>query len=342
MAESDPLLDGKMEIPLPMFTAAIPSARGRNPQAIAHRGYKAAYPENTMGAFKGAVDVGAHAIETDIHLSKDGVVVLSHDATLKRCFGEDKKIVDCDWSYLKTLRTLQKPHEPMPRLKDLLEYLAEPGLEDVWVLLDIKVPWPSLAEPLKNDRINRWAKLDNHAEDVFRLMAATLADTKPSRPWKQRILLGCWAAKHLPLCTKYLPGYSITHIGFSITYARQFLKVPGAGFNMLQKIMVGPFGNAFLRDVKTAKRSIFVWTVNEEDWMKWSIRKEVDGVITDDPKKFLEVCDTYQGEEIHLSFAAWPALVWMNALAVLFSVLFRYRYGFKIPAVPPAKTILGR
>ena len=31
-----------------------------------------------MGAFEGAVNVGAHAIETDIHLSKDGVVVLSH------------------------------------------------------------------------------------------------------------------------------------------------------------------------------------------------------------------------------------------------------------------------
>lgn len=48
------------------------------PQAIAHRGYKAKFPENTMGAFKGAVEVGAEAIETDIHLSRDGVVVLSH------------------------------------------------------------------------------------------------------------------------------------------------------------------------------------------------------------------------------------------------------------------------
>jgi phosphatidylglycerol phospholipase C len=35
-----------------------------------------------MGAFKGAVDVGADAIETDIHLSKDGVVVLSHVSRL--------------------------------------------------------------------------------------------------------------------------------------------------------------------------------------------------------------------------------------------------------------------
>lgn len=51
------------------------------PQAIAHRGYKAEYPENTMGAFRGAVDVGAHAIETDLHLSKDNVVVIAHVST---------------------------------------------------------------------------------------------------------------------------------------------------------------------------------------------------------------------------------------------------------------------
>jgi hypothetical protein len=66
------------------------------------------------------------------------------DATLKRCFGVDKKIADCDWTYLSTVRTLKEPHQPMPRLSDLLEYVAEPGLEDIWVLLDIKVGDPLL------------------------------------------------------------------------------------------------------------------------------------------------------------------------------------------------------
>lgn len=61
--------------------ASFKFARKDKPQAIAHRGYKAAFPENTMGAFKGAVKVGAHAIETDVHLTKDGVVVLSHVRT---------------------------------------------------------------------------------------------------------------------------------------------------------------------------------------------------------------------------------------------------------------------
>jgi len=48
------------------------------PQTIAHRGFKTNHPENTMGAFKGAATSGAHAIETDIHITKDGVLVLSH------------------------------------------------------------------------------------------------------------------------------------------------------------------------------------------------------------------------------------------------------------------------
>lgn len=61
------------------FTLARKNAEGqRRPQAIGHRGYKAAFPENSMAAFEGVVKVGADAIETDVHLTKDGVVVLSH------------------------------------------------------------------------------------------------------------------------------------------------------------------------------------------------------------------------------------------------------------------------
>jgi hypothetical protein len=57
---------------------------------------------------------------------------------LKRCFGRPEKVIDCDYEFLSKMRTLKEPHEPMPRLADLLEYLAQPGLEDIWVMLDIK------------------------------------------------------------------------------------------------------------------------------------------------------------------------------------------------------------
>lgn len=68
------------------WTAAIPSSRHDRlllPQCIAHRGYKAAYAENSMAAFRAAVRVGAHALETDIRLSADGVAVISH---VRVCF----------------------------------------------------------------------------------------------------------------------------------------------------------------------------------------------------------------------------------------------------------------
>ena len=128
-----------------------------------------------MGAFHGALAVGAHAIETDLRLSRDGVVVLAHDEDLSRCFGiPDKKVRDCDWAYLSTLKTLREPVQTMPRLSDLLEYIAQPGLEDVWVLLDIKTQ-------------------DDGAELVGR-MAETIKGVAPSarKGWEERVVLGCW------------------------------------------------------------------------------------------------------------------------------------------------------
>jgi glycerophosphoryl diester phosphodiesterase len=60
------------------FTYALQTEKGRLPQAIAHRGNKADFPENSMKALEGAIAIGAHALETDIHITKDKVVVLSH------------------------------------------------------------------------------------------------------------------------------------------------------------------------------------------------------------------------------------------------------------------------
>ncbi|EMR89152.1 putative glycerophosphoryl diester phosphodiesterase protein [Botrytis cinerea BcDW1] len=245
MGEPQALPQEKMEVPHSTFTLAKPDRRGRTfPQAIAHRGYKAANPENTMGAFRGAVEIGAHAIETDLHITRDGVLVISHDPSLKRCFGKDAKVIDCDWSYISTLRTVQAPHEPMPRLTDLLEYLTTPGLEDIWILLDIK--------------------LDNDADQLMSLIASSINEVKPTRPWNQRILLGCWAAKYVPLCATYLPDFPITHIGFSIGYAREFLSIPNVNFNMLRQILVGPGGSKFMADAKAAERSM-LWVERENE-----------------------------------------------------------------------------
>ncbi|GAM83562.1 hypothetical protein ANO11243_015500 [Dothideomycetidae sp. 11243] len=289
------------------FASAI-ERKGRHdlPQAIAHRGYKAKYPENTMAAFRGAVDAGAHAIETDIHLTKDGVVVLSHDATLARCFGRQDKLVDCDWSLIQTLSTVAQPTQNMPRLIDLLEYLAQPGLEELWVLLDIK--------------------LDNDTEKVMRLIAQAIESvpSSTSRPWQDRIVLGCWAARYLPFVDTYLPGYSVTHIGFSITYAQRFFDVPNIGLNLLCDILLGPGSGTSIEKCKDQHRPVFAWTVNAPEKMDWCIRRRLDAVITDDPKLFRDVCDSFDenlpAKRLALKDMLRSVRIWV--LATLFAFVY--------------------
>lgn len=53
-------------------------------QIYAHRGDSAAYPENTLLAFRKAIEAGAHGIELDLHATSDGTVVVIHDRSLER------------------------------------------------------------------------------------------------------------------------------------------------------------------------------------------------------------------------------------------------------------------
>ncbi|KAK3301198.1 PLC-like phosphodiesterase [Chaetomium fimeti] len=248
----------------------------RLPQNIGHRGYKAAFPENSMAAFHGAIAAGAHALETDLHLSRDGVVVLSHDASLKRCFGIDTKIADCDWSYLRTLQTLQEPRQGMPRLSDLLEWLAQPELAPVWVLLDIKT--------------------DDDPDLLLPAIARTVASVpsgEGAKGWEERIVVGCWNENYIHHARQHLPHHPLAYIGFSLLYARRFLSDahPDVHFNLFQPSLVGPLGARFRRAARERGRKLFVWTVNEEGWMEWAVRKGVDGVITDEVGRMSEVLD---------------------------------------------------
>ena len=241
---------------------------------------------------------------------------------MKRCFNRQEKIIDCDWEFISKQRTTAEPHSPMPRLKDLLEYVASAGLEEIWILLDIK--------------------LDNDPTDMMRLIASTIASvpSQPNRPWHKRIVLGIWAAKYLSLCEDYLPGFPVSHIGFSTMYASRFFKVPNISFNMLHQVLHGPFGIQFIRKAKSLNREIFVWTVNDENRMRWAIRKELDGVVTDDPEKFLEVCKDYEQppleksikEKESYSIGDWYSIMRIQVLVTFFVVLFRYRFGGRVDA----------
>lgn len=95
----------------------------------AHRGLhdiQKGVPENSLLAFRLARDAG-YGIELDVHLSKDGKLVVEHDDTLRRTCGADLRIEETDWETLSALR-LEGTEERLPLL------------EEVFSLVDGKVP----------------------------------------------------------------------------------------------------------------------------------------------------------------------------------------------------------
>jgi glycerophosphoryl diester phosphodiesterase len=107
--------------------AMVPSWLGKFPVlAIAHRGFSGAAPENTMTAFKKAIDLGVDMIELDVHLSKDGQVVVIHDDTLNRTTNGKGKVASYTLNELKQLDAgswfeSQFSREWIPTLKEVLE-----------------------------------------------------------------------------------------------------------------------------------------------------------------------------------------------------------------------------
>ena len=96
----------------------VPRLR-RDRLAFAHRGGASEAPENTLPAFQNAVDLGYRYLETDVHVTADGVVVAFHDDDLSRTCGRPGLIHELPWSEVATARV--DGTEPIPRLDDLLE-----------------------------------------------------------------------------------------------------------------------------------------------------------------------------------------------------------------------------
>lgn len=96
-----------------MFFVATP-----RPLIIAHRGASAERPENTLAAFRRALALQVDGIELDVHVTRDGVVVVFHDADLCRLTGVRGAVETRTWRELRALRV--RGAEPIPRLVDVL------------------------------------------------------------------------------------------------------------------------------------------------------------------------------------------------------------------------------
>lgn len=104
---------------------------------LAHRGYSALYPENTMEAFIKAYEKGFDGVETDVHLTLDGEMVLIHDEKINRTSTGKGYVKDYTLEQLREYNFHYKSlgTYPIPTLRELLEFIKD---KDFLVNIEIK------------------------------------------------------------------------------------------------------------------------------------------------------------------------------------------------------------
>ncbi len=122
---------------------SVPVARHHELRLYAHRGASAHLAENTVGAFRRALEDGADALELDVHRTADGVFVVAHDPDARRVAGLDRRIRDATLDEVRGWRLAGSGGDGIPTLDEVLG--AFPG---VAMSIDLKPRDPSAVRPL--------------------------------------------------------------------------------------------------------------------------------------------------------------------------------------------------
>jgi glycerophosphoryl diester phosphodiesterase len=253
----------------------------KTPIAMAHRGSRLLWPENTMIAFQGAVDLGIRYLETDLHASADGVLVCLHDDTLERTTDAAGRVVHRTAAELARVDAGFR-HDPLGGFPFRGKGIGVPTLEEVvtafpdtHLTLDLK---QSNIEHLLVEAIDRHNLTDRVIVGSFRdrrifrfrkLVGPAVATS--SGPWETRAL---WSASRL---------------GRSIDIRADAVQVPPS------------YGRTtvvdarFVRAAHERNKQVHVWTINEPDEMRYLLDLGVDALISDRPDVALQVMNDHSG-----------------------------------------------
>ncbi|MBN2656488.1 MAG: glycerophosphodiester phosphodiesterase [Spirochaetales bacterium] len=246
-----------------------------DPVILAHRGDSVRYPENTMPAFQSAVEMGVDVIETDVHLSQDGEVVIWHDDSLERMTGDPRKITEMNWDEIKKINAAYQftpdggksfPYRENPvfpvLLRDLLSRFPEMRFN-----VDLKDDKPELAEA--------HGKILMETGALSRVVTASFhpAILKLFRRGYPGALTSCTSGEVL----KLLILFHTRLLYLPLPYRMKVLQVPE--FSGKTRIL----SSEFISVLHKRGFRIQVWTVNEKDEMVRFLQMGVDGIFTDRP-----------------------------------------------------------
>ncbi|MBA0050423.1 glycerophosphodiester phosphodiesterase [Streptomyces sp. AJS327] len=261
---------------LPDPTAGPGGQGSRTPLVVAHRGASGYAPENTLAAVDKADQLGVDWVENDVQRTKDGELIVMHDATLDRTTDVEEvfpgrapwKVSDFTSREIARLdagSSFSEAYagERVPTLRQFLDRLERNGQR---LLLELKVPaqYPGI-EGQTLRALDRAGWLDGRAASrlVIQSFDASAVKTVHNlRPAVRTGYLGNPEAAELPGYAQFVDQINPRHSAVTKEYVRQVQRVRGAHGNRLE---------------------VNTWTVDDDSTARQVLAAGVDGIISNKP-----------------------------------------------------------
>jgi glycerophosphoryl diester phosphodiesterase len=236
-------------------------------EIIAHRGASYDAPENTVVAYKIGFQQGAEAGETDLHLTKDGKVIVSHDGDTARTTGVKGKIVEQNFAELRKLEAGkwgkfkdQTFAEKMPTMEEVLATVPD-GKR---MYLEIKIGSEILPE---FEKVLKQVGKKADQTPIIGFGYETMRDAKARMPH----LKVYWLVSADKNTKKFPPVEEL------IAKAKE-AKLDGLDLNY-----GFPIDKEFVKKVHAAGLKLITWTVDDAEVAKRHVEAGVDGITTNRP-----------------------------------------------------------
>jgi glycerophosphoryl diester phosphodiesterase len=233
------------------------------PIIFGHRGASAFAPENTLAAFKLALEHGADGVELDAKLTTDGRVVVIHDQTVDRTTGKSGVVREMSLAQLKafdagSFKGPEYAGEPIPTLDEVFEAVGSQTLINVEITNYTSV-WDALP-----DRI---------------------ADLVIKMGLQDHVMFSSFHPLNLYRIKRRLPGCPV---GILTEEGKQGRLLRGGLGRLFAPNYIHPYYTdvdaAVLASEHQRGRQINVWTVDEEEDIRCLVKLGIDGIITDNPR----------------------------------------------------------
>ena len=250
------------------------------PRVVAHRGDSAFFPENTLEAFRSAASLGIDVIETDVHLTADGEIVIWHDPTLERNTDGKGTIESHTLAELKRYDAgytftadggrsypFRGKGVRLATLSEALEACPEERFN-----IDLKSQEP--------DIVDRFLSVIRAHKAERRICVASFhyGNLKRLRSAAPDILTSITTKEVVPLVLRGKMGLLPRSFDRKIIF-----QIP------VRQYGITVVNERFVREMHKRGAVVMVWTINEEEEMRRLYSMGVDTIMTDNPRLLINV-----------------------------------------------------